>query len=278
LTSGASQPPRQSTAFTKTNLLLRVSVISTAFKSFTAPLNKYTLLDGHKRQNSDESDSGIRETWYEQSRLTPPRTLDRLKPQQEAVGTAASVVGLIGSAITLIQQIRSARDRVKDAPNTLTGLSKQLESLERSLSLVREEEVLQTAAVEQQVRCITEVAKELQSFLGMLAVEQRKRSTSRLVHAIKSGDKEDRQLADILDRLDRARDLLVLQISVAQVGVIGNLNDGFRVTFGVLMETNDKVNEMLGINLVLAERLKDRAMQQTGIVPNSRPSAYENTS
>ena len=207
------------------------------------------------------------ETWFGQRRLTPPRRLDRLKPQQEALGTAASVVGLIGSAITLIQQVRNARDRVKGASKTLASLSKQLESLEQSLSLVREEEALQTAAVGQQVRGITEVAKELESFLGVLAAEQQKRSTSRLIHAIKSGDKEDKQLADILDRLDRARDLLVLQISVAQVGVIGNLKDGFRVAFGVLMETNKKVNEMLGINLVLAERLKNRVLQQTGTVP-----------
>ncbi len=119
---------------------------------------------------------------------------------------------------------------------------------------------------------ITEVAKELESFLGALAAEQQKRSTSRLVNAIKSGDKGDKQLADILDRLDRARDLLGLQISVAQVGVTGNLNDGFRVAFGVLMETNKKVNEILGTNLVLVERLKGRALQQTGTV--SRPRSW----
>jgi hypothetical protein len=56
-----------------------------------------------------------------------------------------------------------------------------------------------------------------------------------------------------------------LQISVAQVGVVGNLKDGFRVVFGVLMEMDKKVNETLGINLVLAERLKDKALQQPGI-------------
>jgi chromosome segregation ATPase len=209
-------------------------------------------------------------TWYEEPRVTLPRRLDRLKPQQEAIGTAASVVGLIGSAITLIQQIRNAQGRVRGASNALANLSKQLESLERSLSLVREEEALQTAAVGQQVQGITEVAEELQSFLDKLATEQRKRSISQVIHAIKSGDKEDKQLADILDRLDRARDLLVLQISVAQVGVTGNLRDGFRVALGVLMETNKKVNEILGTNLVLAEQLKDRALQQTGTAPRLR--------
>lgn len=97
--------------------------------------------------------------------------------------------------------------------------------------------------------------------MDTLAVEQQKRSISQLIHALKSGDKEDKQLAGILDRLDRARGVLVLQISVAQVGVVGNLKDGFGVAFGVLMEVNRKVTEVLGVNLVLAKRLKDKAQQ-----------------
>ncbi|KAK4182226.1 hypothetical protein QBC35DRAFT_510361 [Podospora australis] len=180
----------------------------------------------------------------------------------EAIAGAASVVGLIGGAITVIQQVRNARNKVKGAPITLDNLSKHLDSLDQSLSLVREEQALQTASVGLQVRGITDVAKELQSFLDALASEQQKRSIQQLMHTMKSGDLEDKQLVNILDRLDRARDLLVLQISVAQVGLMGNLKDGFRVAFAVLMDTNKKVNEVLGIKLVLAERLKNRELQQ----------------
>lgn len=114
------------------------------------------------------------------------------------------------------------------------------------------------------MRGIAEVAGELRSFLDALAAEQQKRSIPQLIHSLKSGDKEDKQLADILDRLDRARDLLVLQISVAQVGVMWNLEKGFYVAFGMLMDTNKKVNAVLGTNLVLAERLQNREVQQTG--------------
>ncbi len=146
----------------------------------------------------------------------------------------------------------------------LDNLSKQLDCLDRSLSLVRDEEALQTAAVAQQVRGIAEVAEDLRSFLDTLAAEQQKRSIPQLIHSLKSGDKEDKQVADILDRLDRARDLLVLQVSVAQVGVMGNLEEGFSVAFGMLMDTNKKVNAVLGTNLVLAERLQNRELQQAG--------------
>jgi len=83
-------------------------------------------------------------------------------------------------------------------------------------------------------------------------VKQRK-AISHFFHALKSGDKDDRELEGILKRLDRSRDELVRRISVAQVGLVGNLKDGFRVAFDVLMETNKKVKEVLGTNLVLVD-------------------------
>jgi uncharacterized protein YicC (UPF0701 family) len=183
--------------------------------------------------------------------------------QAEAIGTTASIIALVGTTFTLIQQVRNARDRVRGASKVLENISRQLESLEQSLALVREEEGLQTAGVEQQVRAITEVVEDLRSFLDALAAEQQKKTISQLIRALKSGDKDDKQLEAILNRLDRGRDELVLRVSVAQVGVVGTLKDGFRIAFGVLLETNMKVDKVLGTNLILAERLKDRSFQQT---------------
>ena len=96
------------------------------------------------------------------------------KSSQDGIGTAASVVTLIGSTVTLIQQVRNAWDRVKGASKTLDSLSKQLDSLHRSLSLVRDEKALQTAAVEQQVQGIAGVAEELRFSLDARAAEQQR--------------------------------------------------------------------------------------------------------
>ncbi len=71
-------------------------------------------------------------------------------------------------------------------------------------------------------------------------------------------------MQSILDQLDRARLELVLRISAAQVGVFDNIRDGLRVAFDVLIETNKKVNAVLGIDLVLADRLMVRELQNTG--------------
>ena len=116
------------------------------------------------------------------------------------------------------------------------GSDHQLDGLQLSLSLVKDEEALQTAGVEQQVRAITEVAQELKSFLERPAAEQQGKAVAHLIHALKSGDKDDRELEGIVGRLDSARDELVLRISVAQVSLVGNLKDGFRVAFDVLRQ------------------------------------------
>lgn len=143
-------------------------------------------------------------------------------------------------------------------------MSKHLDAVDKSLRLVREEERLQTARVELQVKVIANVATELRSFLDNLAARQRGKAVSQFFHALKSGDNDDKKLQGILDRLDWARNELGLRISVAQVGLLGNLQDGFRVAFRVLEQTNTKVNEVLGINLALMGIVKNRALQQTG--------------
>jgi hypothetical protein len=164
----------------------------------------------------------------------------------------------------LIQQIRQAREKVKGTSNTLDNVSKQLESLVRSLILVKEEEKLQTAGVTQQVMAVITIGEELKRFLGSLTAEQSRKPVSQFLRALRSGEGDDKQLEEILDRLDRARDELTLRILVAQVGVVGNVEDGFRVAFNVLLETNERVKEVLGVNLALVDRLKDRSPQQTG--------------
>jgi len=77
----------------------------------------------------------------------------------------------------------------------------------------------------------------MKGFFDRLAIEQEKSTAVRFMLALKPGDREDKELREILDRLDRARAELVLRISVA---LVGNLQVGFRVAFDVLTETNDR--------------------------------------
>ncbi len=167
----------------------------------------------------------------------------------------------------MIQKIREARDRVRGTSKALDDSFQQLAALESSLDLVKEEGSLQTAAIGQQLKAVAGVAEELRSFLNSLANEQQKsRFTqfTQFTHTLRTGNKNDRKLQGIFGRLDREQDGLVVRILVAQVGLVGNLQDGFRVAFSVLEGTNEKVRQVLGKDLALMDRLGPRAAQQTG--------------
>lgn len=80
-----------------------------------------------------------------------------------------------------------------------------------------------------------------------------------MIHAIAAGSEDEKRIASIFSRVENARSELTLRILVAQVGLIGSLNDGFRVASLTLAEVNDKVNSCLGTNLVLADMARGRA-------------------
>ncbi len=183
--------------------------------------------------------------------------------QAEIVGATASVVSLIGAAFTLVREIRTAREQVRGVTKTLENTSQQLEILEQSLHLVREEKALQTPDVVRQVGAVARIAEEIKIFFSRLAAEQRRNTMSQFVHALKSGDKKDRELREMLDRLDRARGELVLRISVAQVGLVGSLQDRFCATFDILRDVSDTARLALGANLEFVDRLGNKTLRQT---------------
>jgi hypothetical protein len=168
---------------------------------------------------------------------------------------------LLGTAITLVQQVRNARDSINGTSQTLEDITKQLNTLESTLSLVKEEEKLQIASVGQQLQAIVKVAEELSGFFNKIKAEQERQAIRRFLHALKSGDKDDIELSAIFKRLDSARLELVLRISLAQVSLIGNLQDGFSVAIGVLQQTNVNVKQIIGRDLTLAARVKDKQPQ-----------------
>ncbi|KAK2741688.1 hypothetical protein CKAH01_07029 [Colletotrichum kahawae] len=180
----------------------------------------------------------------------------------EAIGVAASVVGLIATTVTIIQQVRNARDKVKRVSKTLGDVSSVLEATSETLNLVQRESQLQTTEVGTQVEAIKEVVIELQVFFDSIQKEQQKSKIHNFGRAFKSGDAEDKALAEILNRLQNARSELHTRILVTNVGLSGSLQDGYRVGLQVLQDTNVKVRQVLGLNLALAERLHNRELRR----------------
>lgn len=184
--------------------------------------------------------------------------------QADAIGTAASVVGLIGALLKTIQEIQKARERVKNAPKKLDEISSSLQVTSQTASLVRQEPRLQTPAVVHQLEILNAIAEELNQFSMKLEKKSRKGSIRRFTSALKTQDADETELANISNRLANATAELGTRISVIHVGLTGNLEDGFRVMLKLLEDTNSKVFQVLGKNLTLVDRLRSRGFTIVG--------------
>ena len=180
---------------------------------------------------------------------------------------AGAAVGILPAAISLVQEVRKARESIKGASETITNITSQLNALDTTLSFVSEKEPLQTVSVGEQLHVIVEVGNELQRHLDNIRTEQQKKAVRHFFQPLTSGDKDDQKLAAILGRLNSARLELVLRISMTQFGLLGDLQYGFRIAFGVLQEeTNKDVSQILGHDLALSVQIKDK-QSQGGSVP-----------
>lgn len=196
--------------------------------------------------------------------------------QAEIIGTTASIVGLIGTAISLVQHIKKARASVRGSSKSLDDVSALLDALSTSLRMVEAEPRIQTAEIEDQIEHIVTVEQELEAFCHHLQAQQAKGTVHKYTHALKSGDEDDKKVAEILTKLQHARSELHLRISVINVGLVGNLQDGFQVARSTLQTTNALLRQGLGVTLVLAERLSNRELETSGkslepLTPRKRP-------
>ncbi|KAK6213197.1 hypothetical protein QIS74_09199 [Colletotrichum tabaci] len=182
----------------------------------------------------------------------------------ETLGVTAGVVGLVATAISFVQTIKKAQESVKGVPNTLQHVSSVLDAISHTLSLVGREPRLHTVGVEDQVRSITRCLMELHEFFDKLQAKLQKGKVKNYMHALTTGDAAENELAKKITRLDGARAELLTRISVVHVGLTGNIHDGFKVAFKILEETNTRVQEAIGLNLVLATRLQNRELLLAG--------------
>ncbi|KAG7056418.1 AAA ATPase domain-containing protein [Colletotrichum scovillei] len=200
---------------------------------------------------------------YQEQQKTPQVSLTP-SDMADAIGTAASVVGLIGALLKTIQEIQKARERVKNAPKKLDEISSSLQVTSQTASLVRQEPRLQTPAVVHQLEILNAIAEELNQFSMKLEKKSRKGSIRRFTSALKTQDADETELANISNRLANATAELGTRISVIHVGLTGNLEDGFRVMLKLLEDTNSKVFQVLGKNLTLVDRLRSRGFTIVG--------------
>ena len=163
--------------------------------------------------------------------------------------------------------IQEVRDRVRGASERIDTYNGQLQSLLGTLVLVQNERELQTPAIEEAVRIIIATEEELKSSLDALSRWCAKNKAKQYMHALTSGDRDEKTLDDILDRLDRAKADLNMRISTTHVGLSGTIRDGFSAALSIVRRVDENVQAVLGERLVIASRLDGRESSSTGKSP-----------
>lgn len=175
----------------------------------------------------------------------------------------SAVIGLATTALALLKQVNDARGSAKGLRKRAKHVLEHQEAVAQSLILIKEERNLQTTSVAEQLTIIVDVAEDLKKLYESL---RKKSRVSVFFSIFLLGDKYGQQLDEILRRLSAAREELLLRISVALVGLVGNVKDGFRVASDVLFETNEKVKQLAGgRDLALLSQIRHRRPQQIGI-------------
>ncbi|CAM1501758.1 Fc.00g037420.m01.CDS01 [Cosmosporella sp. VM-42] len=175
----------------------------------------------------------------------------------EAIGTASAIVALVSTALAFIQKIRKTRDGMKDGPKTLNELSTQLNDVSDSLRFLKQEPRLQVDIVEKQIILIVQITKEMNVFFEQLEAAQSKAKLRQMTHTILSGDREEKELVGLINRLSNARQSLILRVSVVHVGLTGTADDGFMVARDTVLEVNKKMERVLGTQLLLAKIIQE---------------------
>jgi hypothetical protein len=117
-----------------------------------------------------------------------------------------------------------------------------------------------------QVTKVHKVSEELHAFLKELAGWITRSTTRQFIHAMGSGKRDEKELAEILDRFDRAKADLRTRILLVQVGLTGTLNDGFVAALPVIQRIDWNVQRVLGARLSIAACLEGKESSLGGML------------
>lgn len=167
-------------------------------------------------------------------------------------------MGLVSTALSLVREIQLVRERVHGASKILDNHGQELDSLLAMVDLVEREPAFQTASIAAELQNIIKGAEELRIYLKTMQRRVSHNVTRLYIHTLVSGGKDERAIASVLAKLDRAMRGLGVCIQLANVGLTRTLGEGFVAVLPVIKRTNRNVEEVLGAGLRIATLLQDR--------------------
>ncbi|KAF2640902.1 hypothetical protein P280DRAFT_480369 [Massarina eburnea CBS 473.64] len=185
----------------------------------------------------------------------------------EVLGAISAASALLEMAITMVGRIRKAYEQQKEFANIVGGHHDELKEIRDIIQLVEEETALRTAAITSQLVTIRDLTKKLIECLNVLDLGD-KRPIRKFAHHLVQGSKDQKAIADKMDKLGRAKSSLILQLQVVNVGLTRTVEENIVAN----VESIKRIDALLqqrfgeGQGLRLAEFLDSRLIQGDEVV------------
>ncbi|EWZ79942.1 hypothetical protein FOCG_10320 [Fusarium oxysporum f. sp. radicis-lycopersici 26381] len=182
----------------------------------------------------------------------------------EVISAASSIVSLLDLSLKVITTIREVNHAYHEAPQVVLNLGGNLEAIQEILELVREQPDLQVKIVGDEVARLKVTLEQLQEVHEKMQERAKKNKVKRYARAVLDHDRDSEGISDILRRIDLHQGFLTVRILVVNVGMAGNIRDGFQVACDTLTQVDQRVKAVLGEGLRIRRVLQDRSLLPAG--------------
>ncbi|KAI9690728.1 MAG: hypothetical protein M1820_009859 [Bogoriella megaspora] len=184
----------------------------------------------------------------------------------EIIGTISAANNLIETAFQIIKRLRQAYERQKESAALLDSLSEEILSIGKIVSIVEDEDALQTANVSAVLIKLRMTEDNLVNWLKKADPGKKglmRQSLYQLVH----GSKEYKILGEIKDELTRVKSDLSITIQVAHVGVTWTAKLEIVANNKIIRRVNKRLVKLFGKDggLKIADLLEHRSPRDDGL-------------
>ncbi|KXX82353.1 hypothetical protein MMYC01_201301 [Madurella mycetomatis] len=173
--------------------------------------------------------------------------------------TVEGIPAVVDQAVLKLECIKEARAEICGATEPLGGIVDEANCLINALNLVKEVDSFQTREIGREARGIVELSALLIASMLVMSAESRHRIQPR---ELQPQDHEYHHLEAMLGQLREARKTLENSMTAAYVGLQGNSQDGFQVSRKRLVDANERIKKVFGVDTLVYIRLQDQLSAQ----------------
>lgn len=185
-------------------------------------------------------------------------------PVLEIVGGISAVSALLSQTITVIQQLRHAKEQVQGWGKLIEDNQLDLEGVYNTLTLVQQEHALQTPAVQRQISSILSVSMETEQSLEHMVSRQKRSPAAKFTHAFIKGSFDENKLESRLIRMTRLTNHLNTLILTTNVGISGDVQSGLTAAWPTITDIDEKVQKVLGQQMKISKILRSKDTSSRG--------------